>query len=102
MTQTYTLSYYTKIKTPVLIRRSWWNLFGKDRIEMVEQWNLRIITDLSKIEADLLLSISTTNWNSALGKLLLRFMGNNPLLMVLLEDNTVTNKYIPTTMKDTK
>lgn len=37
----YKFSCWVKVlSTPTLVRRPWWNLFGRDHIEPVEQWQL--------------------------------------------------------------
>ena len=51
----YIFSYYKKVKVPVLIRRPWWNLFGRDALEMREQLQRQCFADIPKDEADLLI-----------------------------------------------
>lgn len=76
----YTLSYYQMVKTPILRRRKWWNIFGRDTLEIRDDWEMKtfyglsnkaIITELRKdktVHSDLnhLLFAGKTIWNPQL------------------------------------
>lgn len=51
---TYAFSYNVGVRTPVVVRRKWWNLFGKDHVEFVEHSTRKCVADLTRIEADIL------------------------------------------------
>lgn len=102
MTKTYTLSYLHKIRTPILVRRPWWNLFGKDRIEFVENWNRRVIPDLTKAEADILIHATYCYWNLPIATLILKLLGEPTLDRMQLEGTTKASANIPTAMKETQ
>ena len=46
--ETYTFSYYTDGTKTILIRRKWWNLFGRDTLEIIPITTRKCFTDLSK------------------------------------------------------
>lgn len=50
---TYTFSFYRKVATPVLARRPWWNLMGKDSIEMRHGWERCVLGSLTQQQANL-------------------------------------------------
>lgn len=97
----YTFSYFIKTKAPRLTRRSWWNVFGRDSIEMVDSWERKVFTGLTKAEADIIISASSGAFNSALSQLLLRLMGGKPI-DIQLEQGASANEYIKTEGKAMK
>ena len=92
---TYTFSYYSPTKTPVLKRRPWWNLFGRDTIVTEETLGRRVIADIPQDEADLILAASENYWNTAFGRIFVRMLGK--VSMVQLESDPQATSYIPTT-----
>ena len=54
MSKMYLFSYNTGVRTPVVIRRKWWNLFGKDSVEFVEHSTRKCVNNLTSAEADIL------------------------------------------------
>ena len=55
MSKMYLFSYNTGVRTPVVVRRKWWNLFGKDKVEFVEHSMQKRVTDITRAEADILI-----------------------------------------------
>lgn len=92
---TYTFSYHKKHQVPVLKRRPWWNLFGKDSIVMEDAWTRYNFHGLTKPEADLIIKASENYWNTPLATLLLRIIG--PITQVQVEQEPTCNPYVSTT-----
>ena len=91
----YVFSWHTKQQTSVLVRRPWWNLFGKDRIEYVEVDVLKVIYDLPADVATVIKQLSDQNWNHPAGKLLMRLMDDKGALYnVQLGQLTQASSYI--------
>lgn len=90
----YTFSWFTKRKAPVLKRRPWWNVFGRDTIELREQWERIEICNIPEREAMLLKDASAGHWDSPLGTLLVRMMSNP--LSIQLEQYGASSAYMPT------
>ncbi len=95
----YTFSYCVKVSTPYLKRRPWWNLWGRDSIETKETWQRMVVNDLSKAEADILISASSGHFSDPYGALLLRVMGKNPN-MIQLEHGATSSQCVATSGKD--
>lgn len=55
MSKMYSFSYNVGVRTPVVVRRKWWNLFGKDKVEFVEHSTRKRVTDITRAEADILI-----------------------------------------------
>ena len=55
MSKMYSFSYNVGVRTPVVVRRKWWNLFGKDKVEFVEHSTRKRVTDITMAEADILI-----------------------------------------------
>ncbi len=51
---TYSFSYTVRVRTPVVIRRKWWDFFGSDKVEFVEHSTLKCVNNLTDAEADIL------------------------------------------------
>jgi hypothetical protein len=90
----YTFSWFTRRKTPVLKRRPWWNVFGRDTIELREQWERISIYNIPDREARLLKDASAGHWDSPLGTLLVRMMSNPHSIQ--LEQYGASSAYMPT------
>ncbi len=89
----YTFSYYSPTLEPTLVRRPWWNLFGKDSIKMVERSTRYTICGIPECEAQLIVSASNEYWNNPIGRLLLRVI-DKPVAMVQLEQVHATSPYV--------
>jgi hypothetical protein len=74
---TYTLSFNVKLRCAKLKRRPWWDIFGADRLEMVDCWESRVFAGLTKAQADLFTEASRSGWTSEQAHLLLRLMSRD-------------------------
>lgn len=92
---TYTFSYHKKHQVPVLKRRPWWNLFGKDSIVMEDAWTRHNFHGIPQDEADLIINASRGRWKTAGGRLLVRLIG--PISQVQLEQSPDYSPYVNTT-----
>lgn len=84
----YIFSYCKKVKVPVLVRRPWWNLVGRDTIKMREQLHRHVIADIPETEAKLLIGDSATM------RLICKVLGE--IQMVQLESTPEAGDYIAT------
>jgi hypothetical protein len=82
----YTFSCYVKSKQPRLKKRKWWNLFGRDSIEMADRWNAFVVGNLSESEAELVKNNTI---------LFMRFIGSEPK-SPMLEVGKLSTPYIKT------
>lgn len=53
MNESYVFSYYKPEKIPVLVRRPWYNIFGKDSIKFRFSNTRECIDNITKAEADM-------------------------------------------------
>lgn len=74
--QKFVFSYYRKVAQPFLVRRPWWNIFGRDRIESRQVWQRVCLADLQQDEADILIANGPAA-TSAVGRLVHRLMGES-------------------------
>jgi len=91
----HTFSIYVKQNVPTLVRRPWWNLLGRDRIELKKQWVRRSFCDLNGAQALLFQhagGFQNTNW----GKLFLRAMGEEFHSTQLERQQDEASKYVIT------
>ena len=67
MSKMYLFSYNTVVRTPVVVRRKWWNLFGKDKVEFVEHSTRKhvISVEVSVVSADVSSQPTPVNWLQA-------------------------------------
>jgi hypothetical protein len=102
--KTYTFSYINTINVPKLVRRPWWNLFGQDHIEYVEQTQRKLLFGLSEYEREIVQSGFNLQASNTVRNLLLRFMGKNVNCVQLELSDEYVNKgvseYIKTTTKE--
>lgn len=96
--KTYTFSYLKKTPHTYLVRRPWWNLWGRDSLETEYRWTRHSHNGLSKAEADILIGASQDYWHSPMSTLLLRMMGNE-VWMVQVEESSGSN---PSTTSEPK
>lgn len=54
MNESYVFSYYKPEKIPVLVRRPWYNIFGKDSIKFRFSNTRECIDNITKAEADMI------------------------------------------------
>ena len=85
MNPDYIFSYYSSHQVPVLKRRPWWNLWGKDRIVMEDAWARHNFHGIPKDEADLIINASRGRWQTPGGRLIVRLIG--PVSQVQLEES---------------
>ena len=90
---TYAFSYNVGVRTPVVVRRKWWSLFGKDHVEFVEHSTRKCVTDLTKAEADIL--VGTMRLGPTIS-LIHKIIGPSSYWQVE-EGNVATSPYISTT-----
>ena len=86
MAKEFVFSFYVKQPIPILVRRPWWNLFGRDKICYQDGWVRKTFANLSQSEADILVSASHGSWNAPISRLLLRLMGETPSMIQIEED----------------
>jgi hypothetical protein len=91
---TYVFSYYARVRTPVLVRRPWWNLFGKDRIEFVEHRNRKSRHDLTEAEAKLIMDASANYWNTPAGSLLIKLLDEPSMHGIQLAHGATASEYV--------
>lgn len=84
---TYTLSYYRPTRTARLVRRPWWNLFGRDRVELVDSHERVAVWGINKRGAELL---QTTDASDILG------IAVPGIKMLQLESGAPATAYVPT------
>lgn len=89
---TYSFSYNVGVRTPVVVRRKWWNLFGKDHVEFVEHSTRKCVTDLTKAEVDIL--VGTMRHGPTIS-LIHKIIGPSSYWQVE-EGNVVTSPYVST------
>jgi hypothetical protein len=93
--ETYCFSFYVDSTEPRLVRRPWWNVFGRDRLEIVPVKKRVVISDLNVAEADILKNVFNNQGSLSLQYLLVRLMGRNPE-DIQLEVGRPATEYIPT------
>ena len=74
----YLFSCFIKRPQARLVRRPWWNLWGRDSITYVEVWERIHIRDLSGDETSVLLEAGEEAWGSPWARLFIKALGNNP------------------------
>ncbi len=91
----YLLHWWEKTTRPVLQKRPWWNIFGKDELVLQEQWIKRKV-NLNKREVDSLIKIQNDLNASSLVLKIIKSRGEAWGLQCesLYEENT---EYIKTT-----
>lgn len=92
MNKTYTFSCYVKRDVPVLKRRPWWNLFGRDTLTTARQWVRMCLTDITEDEKDLILG----GWDAPAVRLLRRAVGSVVANVQLEEDVRDASPYVTT------
>ena len=93
MSKMYLFSYNTGVRTPVVIRRKWWNLFGKDSVEFVEHSTRKCVNNLTSAEADIL--VGTLRHGPTIS-LIEKIIGPSSYWQVE-EGNVATSPYVSTT-----
>jgi len=93
MSKMYLFSYNTGVRTPVVIRRKWWNLFGKDSVEFVEHSTRKCVNNLTSAEADIL--VGTLRHGPTIS-LVEKIIGPSSYWQVE-EGNVATSPYVSTT-----
>lgn len=90
----YTFSCYVKKNIPVLKRRSWWNLFGKDKIICKLQWERFVLNGLNEEQSQALQQANFLNdiWPS----LFLMAINDKNISHVQLEEDSNAVEYIKT------
>lgn len=86
----YVFSWYCTELAPVLVRRPWWNLWGRDRIELREQQTRKMLCGLPADEATVIRNASSRWHSNATGRLLTRMMGQKPEMAQLEADRPAT------------
>lgn len=93
----YSFSYNVGVRTPVVVRRKWWNLFGKDKVQFVEHSTRKCVTNLTKAEADIL---AGTMRHGPTVSLIQKIIGPSSYWQ-LEEGSVATSPYISTTTETT-
>jgi len=81
----YTFSCWVKKDVPVLKRRSWWDLFGKDEIVYKLRWVRVVLNDLNEEQSQAIQKADVLK--GAWYGLFVKALGNN-LYQVQLEDHS--------------
>lgn len=92
---TYLFSFFSKRAVPVLVRRAWWKVFGRDRIELAQREERTVLAGLSAEEATVIRDLAR-DWLSPGGRVLTRLMGQAPS-KVQLELGALSSSYVATT-----
>lgn len=93
MSKMYSFSYNVGVRTPVIVRRKWWNLFGKDKVEFVEHSTRKCVNNLTSAEADILVG---TLRHGPTVSLINRIIGPSSYWQVE-EGSIATSPYVSTT-----
>ncbi len=89
----YTLSWYTIEKVPMLVRRPWWNIFGRDRIEFIDKWVRKVHHRIPEDEALILIEHIGQYKLHPMTYLIHRLMGKS-LNSIQLEVSGEASEYI--------
>ena len=88
----FVFSCYVKKAQPVLHRRPWWNLWGRDRIEYVQQWDRVYFAGLNQKQADAIIKANfvTGVWPGPFVQAL-----GGTVQHIQLEQNSASGAYAP-------
>ncbi len=93
--KTYTFSVYVPVNRQRVVRRRWWNLWGRDEIVTDKQWEHRVLHRLDQQAADMLIEMSSSHYLSPSARLFIWALGGE-VSHFQLEEIPSASPYIAT------